>query len=103
VKVCVRSRVACGTPRFRAVAPIDQSCQPWYPHAATRSRPVNARATRTAPDVASEPFFPKRTFSAHGTISTMRSATSISSECGSERITPSSSCAFTAAVTSGSL
>ncbi len=46
-----------------------------------------------APEVASEPFLPKRTISAHGTISQISSATSVSSGWASEKIMPSSSCA----------
>ncbi|MNL40683.1 hypothetical protein D3C87_1630510 [compost metagenome] len=58
---------------------------------------------RIAPEVASEPFLPKRTISAQGTISTIFSATSISSWWGRVKMTPSSSWLRTAAVTSGSL
>jgi len=65
-------------------------------------RPVKARATRTAPVVASDPFLPKRTISAHGTVRETSSATSTSRGCGREKREPLSSCARTAASTSGS-
>ena len=45
-------------------------------------------ARRMAPEVASEPFLPKRTMSAQGTRPTILSATSISIGCGREKITP---------------
>src|SRR5579883_2332255 len=90
---CVNARTAGGTPAWRVVLPIYQSCHPWYPQQATRSRLVKARAARTAPEVASDPFLPKRTISAQGMSRVSRSACSTSSGCGSEKLCPSASCA----------
>ena len=56
----------------------------------TFSRPVAARARRTAAEVASDPVFANRTRSAPGTLSMIRSAISSSSGCGSVKTVPDS-------------
>jgi hypothetical protein len=81
--------------------PMYQSCQPWYPQTTTWSRPVKARAMRIAAVVASLPFLPKCTSSAHGTRSMICCDTTASMGCDSEMLTPSANCLVTAAVTSG--
>ena len=65
------------------------------------SRPVTARASRTAAFVASLPFLANRTISAPGTSAHSRSASAYSSRVGNENETPSCSCWATAKSTAG--
>ncbi len=71
----------------------------WSRQIATRSRPVAARARRSAAVVASEPFFVNLTMSAVGTWSTKRSAARSSQTEGLEKLTPSVAARQTASTT----
>ena len=53
-----------------------------------------------AAEVTSEPFLPKRTFSAQGIIFTNFSDNKISSSVGNDKVIPFVSCFFTALITS---
>ena len=66
--------ITSGTPIGRGVA---QSCHPLYPQRRTKSRFVKHLASLTAPLVASDPVFIKKTCSAFGIISFNRTPNSI--------------------------
>ena len=83
---------AAGIPADIGVVTINQSSvekNGWSRHTATISRPVYARARRTAAVVASEPLSPNLTISALGMSSIRRSAASSSIRCGRTKLTPS--------------
>ena len=65
------------------------------------SRRRNARATRSAKNVASEPLDMKRTWSAHGTARTISSASSMIGGFSSMNVVPWPACFCTASTTAG--
>ncbi|MNT74441.1 hypothetical protein D3C72_2132630 [compost metagenome] len=67
----------------------------WSRQRMIMSRPVKARARRTAAVVTSEPFLANLTISAQGTKSTSSWASSASSGAGRVKLTPFSSCVRT--------
>ena len=81
---------------------MNQSCEEkygWSWHIATTSRPVAARARRSAALVASEAFLQNFTMSAPGTTLRKSSAAASSSTAGRLNDTPSTSAARTASST----
>ena len=87
-----------------AETPMNQSSTEkngWSRQMATWSRPVMARARRTAPVVASEPFLANFTMSARGRTESSFSAASASTSDGRAKLVPSSIAAAAAAFTRG--
>jgi hypothetical protein len=88
-------------PLFIAVVPMNQSSveKNGCSHAATFTRPVTARANRTAAVVTSEPFLANFTMSAPGTNDRKSSAAATSIVVGLLKFTPSAIARLTASTT----